>query len=385
MPRIALATYDPGSEPHKDQDLPVLLDALCAAGAEADGVCWDDAEADWAGYDLVVLRSTWDYSWRAAEFMAWTERCGKVTRLANPAEVVRWNTDKRYLGDLAAAGVPVVPTSYLAPGDLAGVGVPGVPAPAPTPAPGGRAASGVPVVPAPAPAPAPTPAPGGRAASGVPVVPAPAPAPALDDRAASGVPVVPAPHPTPGSSAAAPDNPRTPTPPHLPHDREYVVKPTSGAGARYAARYRPEEREAALRHLARLRAEGLTAMVQPYMRGIDVGGERALQFFGGRLLHASRKRAVLAPGTAYDADKVAHPGLEPWTPTPAELAVAESALAAVPGAREVLYARVDLVDGDAAGDVRVMELELVEPNLFLFLHPGSVTGVRDAILAAARS
>ncbi|MFJ2903247.1 RimK family alpha-L-glutamate ligase [Streptomyces sp. NPDC087212] len=341
MPRIALATYDPGSEPHKDQDLPVLLDALRAAGAEADGVCWDDAEADWAGYDLVVLRSTWDYSWRAAEFMAWTERCGKVTRLANPAEVVRWNTDKRYLGDLAAAGVPVVPTSYLAPGDLAGVGVPGVPAPAPAPTPGGRAASGV--------------------------------------------PVVPAPHPTPGSSAAAPDNPRTPTPPHLPHDREYVVKPTSGAGARYAARYRPEEREAALRHLARLRAEGLTAMVQPYMRGIDVGGERALQFFGGRLLHASRKRAVLAPGTAYDADKVAHPGLEPWTPTPAELAVAESALAAVPGAREVLYARVDLVDGDAAGDVRVMELELVEPNLFLFLHPGSVTGVRDAILAAARS
>jgi len=252
-------------------------------------VCWDDAEADWGAYDLAVIRSTWDYSWRAAEFLAWAHKCATRTRLANPVEVVRWNTDKRYLGELAAAGVPVVPTRYLAPGD-------------------------------------------------------------------------------------APD---------LPDEGEYVVKPTSGAGARYAARYRADEREAAVRHLARMHDEGLTAMVQPYMRGIDAAGERALQFFGGRLLHASRKRAVLAPGTAFDADKVAHPDLEPWTPTPAELAVAERALAAVPDAPELLYARADLVDGEDGRPV-VMELELVEPNLFLFLHAESVAVVRDAILAAAR-
>lgn len=128
--------------------------------------------------------------------------------------------------------------------------------------------------------------------------------------------------------------------------------------------------------------EGLTAMIQPYMRGIDVSGERALQFFGGGLLHASRKRAVLAPGTAYDAPKVAHPNLEPWTPTPSELSVAERALAAIPDATDLLYARVDLVDGPD-GEPRVMELELVEPNLFLFLHPASTTAVVEAILAAA--
>ncbi|MGW2518610.1 ATP-grasp domain-containing protein [Streptomyces sp. NPDC001617] len=288
MPRVALVTYDPRPRPSKDRDLPVLLDALRAAGAEADAVCWDDAEADWGAYDLAVIRSTWDYSWRTAEFLAWAHKCATRTRLANPVEVVRWNTDKRYLGELAAAGVPVVPTRYLVPGD-------------------------------------------------------------------------------------APD---------LPDEGEYVVKPTSGAGARYAARYRADEREAAVRHLARMHDEGLTAMVQPYMRGIDAAGERALQFFGGRLLHASRKRAVLAPGTAFDADKVAHPDLEPWTPTPAELAVAERALAAVPDAPELLYARVDLVDGEDGRPV-VMELELVEPNLFLFLHAESVAGVRDAILAAA--
>ncbi|GGZ73971.1 hypothetical protein GCM10010389_09520 [Streptomyces echinoruber] len=124
-------------------------------------------------------------------------------------------------------------------------------------------------------------------------------------------------------------------------------------------------------------------MVQPYMKGIDAAGERALQFFGGRLLHASRKRAVLTPGTPYDEKKVAHPGLEPWSPTPAELAVAERALAAVPGTPELLYARVDLVDGED-GEPRVMELELVEPNLFLDLHPGSVAGVVEAVLAAAQ-
>ena len=62
--------------------------------------------------------------------------------------------------------------------------------------------------------------------------------------------------------------------------------------------------------------------------------------------------------------------------------VAERALAAVPDAAGLLYARVDLVDGED-GEPVVMELELVEPNLFLFLHPGSVAAVRDAILAAA--
>ncbi|MFE9018628.1 RimK family alpha-L-glutamate ligase [Streptomyces sp. NPDC007808] len=288
MPRIALVTCRPGPEVAVDRDLPVLVEALRAAGAEADAVAWDDAAVDWGGHDLAVLRSTWDYSWRAAEFLAWARRCAEATRLANPAEVVRWNADKRYLGDLAGAGVPVVATRYIAPGDSA----------------------------------------------------------------------------------------------ELPDGIEYVVKPTSGAGARFAARYTPEDHDTAVRQLARMHAEGFTAMVQPYLANIDVSGERALQFYGGRLLHASRKGAVLTRGTPYDERKVAHPGLEPWTPTPAELAVAERALAAVPRADELLYARVDLVDGED-GLPRVMELELVEPNLFLSLHPGSVPAVVEAILAAA--
>lgn len=186
----------------------------------------------------------------------------------------------------------------------------------------------------------------------------------------AGVPVVPTAYLAPGETV------------ELPVAHEYVVKPTSGAGARFAARYTPDQRETAVRHVERMHAEGLTAMVQPFVTSIDTDGERALQFFGGRLLHASRKGAVLAPGIAYDADKIAHPDLEPWTPTEAELVVAERALAAVPGNPELLYARVDLVTGED-GRPCVMELELVEPNLFLWLHPDSLPHVVEAILAAA--
>ncbi|GGS73370.1 ATP-grasp domain-containing protein [Streptomyces griseoviridis] len=285
MPRIALVTCRPAPDIGADRDLPVLARALADAGADVRVEVWDDGRVGWDAFDLVLIRSTWDYSRRPAEFLAWAER---VPRLANPAGVVRWNADKRYLGDLAAAGVPVVPTRYLAPGDTAG----------------------------------------------------------------------------------------------LPRDHEYVIKPASGAGARYAARYTPDEHATAVRQLARMHAEGLTAMVQPYVRGVDSAGERALLYFGGELMHASRKGAVLAPGTPYDEKKVAHPGLEPWRTTLEEAAVARRALAAVPGGDQPLYARVDLVTGDD-GTSRVMELELIEPNLFLWLHPDSLPRVVGAVLSAA--
>jgi glutathione synthase/RimK-type ligase-like ATP-grasp enzyme len=60
-----------------------------------------------------VLRSTWDYAERRDSFLAWV---GRLPHVQNKAAVVRWNTDKHYLGELAAAGVPVVPTTFLEPG-----------------------------------------------------------------------------------------------------------------------------------------------------------------------------------------------------------------------------------------------------------------------------
>jgi hypothetical protein len=111
--RIALVTCDIFPDLW-DDDFP-LRDALLLRGATVDAVRWDDDTVDWAGYDLAVIRSTWDYVARRDAFVAWAQR---VPRLANPADVVAWNTDKRYLSDLAAAGVPVTPTSYVAPGSV---------------------------------------------------------------------------------------------------------------------------------------------------------------------------------------------------------------------------------------------------------------------------
>ena len=113
MTRVALATCS--ALPELYEDGPLLIQALAAVGVEADPQVWDDTRTDWAAYDLVVVHSTWDYTWRLAEFLAWART---VPRLANPAAVLAWNTDKTYLRDLAAAGVPVVPTSFLTPGEV---------------------------------------------------------------------------------------------------------------------------------------------------------------------------------------------------------------------------------------------------------------------------
>jgi glutathione synthase/RimK-type ligase-like ATP-grasp enzyme len=99
-----------------DEDMPPLSAALAAAGAHSSIVDWDDRTVDWARFDLVVLRSAWDYAERLPEFLAWAEGVARVTTLVNPLPVVRWNTDKHYLGELARAGAPVVPTTYLEPG-----------------------------------------------------------------------------------------------------------------------------------------------------------------------------------------------------------------------------------------------------------------------------
>jgi len=83
-------------------------------GVEAVPAIWD-AGVDWESFDLVVLRSTWDYAERREEFLRWA---GSLRRVLNPVAVLEWNTDKeRYLTDLVAAGVPIVPTRFAAPGE----------------------------------------------------------------------------------------------------------------------------------------------------------------------------------------------------------------------------------------------------------------------------
>jgi len=109
---IAFATC--AELPAGDEDSQRLEAALNAAGSTGSWQVWNDPEVDWAGFDLVVVRSTWDYTIDRDAFIGWARR---VPRLANPGDVLAWNTDKTYLRDLAAAALPVVPTGWSNPGD----------------------------------------------------------------------------------------------------------------------------------------------------------------------------------------------------------------------------------------------------------------------------
>jgi glutathione synthase/RimK-type ligase-like ATP-grasp enzyme len=110
--RVALATC--AEVAGGDEDTPALVEALASHGIEATPAVWDDVTTSWSSFELVVVRSTWDYAERRDAFLAWA---AGLPRVLNELDVLRWNTDKRYLRELERAGVPVVPTRFLEPGE----------------------------------------------------------------------------------------------------------------------------------------------------------------------------------------------------------------------------------------------------------------------------
>jgi glutathione synthase/RimK-type ligase-like ATP-grasp enzyme len=297
--RVALVTC--AGLPGLDTDDRPLIPALAERGVAAEPVAWDDPDADWDAYDLAVVRSTWDYSARRDEFVAWAER---VPRLANPAAVLRWNTDKRYLRALEEAGVPVIPTIWLDPDRH------------------------------------------------------------LSKRAVHT---------------------------RMPAFGDFVVKPVVSAGARDTGRYQPvsaESRALAIRHTMSLLDSGRWVMIQKYVQSVDTEGETCLTFVDGEFRHAAHKKALLS-GPAQEAGAEAsspyrEEEMSPVEATPAQVDVARRALQvaaeAVGLAEPLLYARVDLVEGED-GVPTVIELELTEPSLWL-QHAGearTVDALADAI------
>ena len=274
-PRVALATC--AELPKGDEDAPLLEGALRANGIEPSAVVWDDPEADWASFDLVTIRSTWDFTDRHEAFVAWAS---SLPRVLNPAAVVAWNTQKTYMADLAAAGVPTVGTTVLAPGEAF----------------------------------------------------------------------------------------------VAPGDGDWVVKPSISVGSRDATRFVPGQEREAAREVKRLHGEGRSVLVQPFVASVDDRGETAVLFLGGAFSHSVVKGPMLTPGRALVDALYFEEDIGPRGVTDAERAVAERALAAVPGgAEQLLYARVDVVEG--AGGPEVLELELAEPSMFL-ARPGRGGAVR---------
>lgn len=285
MARVALATATDSG--WVDPDEVPLLDALIWSGVDASVVAWDDRSVDWAAFDLVVIRSTWDYTRREREFARWLHRVERRTRLANRATLVEWNIDKRYLRDLAAGGVPVVPTTFVEPGDLV----------------------------------------------------------------------------------------------RIPERGEIVVKPVISAGAVDTRRYElPAQSAEAHAHVDALLGDGRSAMIQPFLSAVDDNGEIDLVYLGGTYSHAVRRVGALPAPGAEPLQLPVEEGAVAAEPDAAQRAVADHArrVLAQRDDADLLYARVDLVDG-MRGEPLVLEVELAEPALYLTTAEGAVERFADAI------
>jgi glutathione synthase/RimK-type ligase-like ATP-grasp enzyme len=119
-PRVALVTC--AAYPDLFEDDLLLARALEELRISAIPAIWSDAAVDWGSFDALVIRTPWDYFERAAEFRAWLDaRLASGVLMCNAGEILDWNYDKRYLQDLEAAGVPLVPTLCIQRGEQADV------------------------------------------------------------------------------------------------------------------------------------------------------------------------------------------------------------------------------------------------------------------------
>lgn len=108
--KIAIATRH--NLPDWEQDDQPFFQALTAAGIQHDVVPWD-SDTRWSGYDLCLLRTTWDYQERFEEFTQWIKAVSKHTQLCNPESVIHWNSHKSYLQELEQNGVQIAPSVWL--------------------------------------------------------------------------------------------------------------------------------------------------------------------------------------------------------------------------------------------------------------------------------
>ena len=160
--------------------------------------------------------------------------------------------------------------------------------------------------------------------------------------------------------------------PELPAAGEFVVKPAVSAGSRDTARYGAEEGERAVGHVSALLDQGRDVLVQPYLGSVETAAETAVILLGGELSHAMRKGPLLERHQGVEQGLFRQEEMSPRQPDPAESRLASAVLERF--SAEVcapLYARVDLLRSDG-GEPCILELELIEPSLFLDHHPAAI-------------
>jgi hypothetical protein len=295
--RIALATC--ADLPDWEVDDRPLHEALRARGAEVQHPHWTDRTFDWASVDCCLIRTTWDYHFNRDEFVAWARDVEAKTLLFNPSAVVEWNTDKRYLQELAQQGVPVIATEWLEHGSKVDLG-------------------------------------------------------------------------------------------HLlRHNgwRRGFLKPVIGATAFGTCRF--EDHGDSLATAQRFVDEMLVdhaMQLQPYLERVETEGEESMIFVNGRHAHSVRK--VPVPGD-YRVQDDHGASDEPFTHNADDIELASSVLRLVQAhpswanqqqVQPLLYGRTDWLR-DEEGGLRLCELELVEPSLFLRHGPATADLLAEALIA----
>ncbi|MBX9667109.1 MAG: hypothetical protein K2X93_05790 [Candidatus Obscuribacterales bacterium] len=319
MTNCTFVTYS--KLPNLDPDDKIVFDILTSRGVDCQIAVWDDPSIDWSKAGVTVIRSTWDYIQKFDQFMDWIDHVSNVTELFNRPNYLRWSSHKSYLRDLSEAGIGIVPTEWLY--RFGSVDV--------------------------------------------------------KEKLMSMLKNEPS--------------------------GKLVVKPAIGLATSGVIIVQEENIDAAVKHTEDL-LRTVDVMVQPFIASVKTRGERALVFVNGRYCHTVRKMAFqkLMPG--------GEAGEMPVEVTFAELELAERAmlvlgdlvrkheknpnrlpaLDAVAGGGMTtmgesneeaflsppLYARIDLVHAED-GTPMIIELELVEPSLWLTYYPITAELFADAI------
>ena len=280
--RLALITWS--GLPQGAESERLMLPHLAAAGIETEIVDWRSAGTDFNKFDLIVLRSCWDYHLRAAEFISWLQRVAQTTSVLNAVDTVLWNHNKFYLREVEALGIEIAPTIFVS-----------------------------------------------------------------------------------GNDAVEPDVWQK-----IKSWQKSVVKPAVSASAHktwlFEGAALPEKND------LKGRMQGEEFLLQQFIPEIETQGEISFMYIDGAYSHAVLKR----PAAGDFRVQKEHGGrAELFHPDSALLDQADEIAATVPQVRDSLYCRIDAVARD--GKLVLMELELIEPELFLGLAEGAAERFAKAI------